>query len=837
MSELEVKERLKKHGYNELPTQTLTWVQILARQFKNPIFVILIACAVVAGLYSEPKQSVIILSMIALSVILGFYNEHKAEKIVVNLRQNVSIKAVVTRDGKPSEIDARLLVPGDLVSVYVGDIVPADLRTVECKNLQTNEAVLTGESFPIEKTSDRLGIQHPAPHELVNYQFMGTVVVNGSGKGVVVSTGKNTEFGAISKSLARTHPETEFQKGVRQYGNMLLTLTVALAVGIFGLNAIIGRNPIDSLLFALAVAIGLVPELMPAIVTISLSQGAQRMAKVRVVVKRLVSIEDFGNMDVLCTDKTGTLTEGRIIINDVQSIHGNEDSRVLTYSLLCNAAVVGEKVSGNPMDVAIWQHAIEKGAQEDVRGYTRVDELPFDYQRRMMSVVVRNNGRFTFITKGAPESVLSKCAYIKTGSEEAIDTSLHLNINDKFLNLSHLGYRIIAVAYKDVDEKTAYSAEDENDLTLLGFLTFTDPPKQDATGAVTKLNEMGIDTKILTGDNELVARKICDDLHVPVKRVVGGSELTQMSSTEIKAAVEETTVFARITPEQKLDIIKALKANGHVVGFMGDGVNDAPALYEADVGISVDTAVDVSKDAADIVLLDKDLLVLANGITEGRKIFGNTTKYILMGTSSNFGNMFSAAAASIFLPFLPMLPMQILFMNLLYDVSNLTLPTDNVDEEYTKWPKRWDISFVRKYTLFFGPFSSLYDFLTYGIMLFVFGTFAAANLNPQSPEFLKFASLFQSGWFVESFWTEVLVMFVIRTRRIPFLTSRPGKWLTVLTLSCIAFGTILPFTILGDFLGFTALPAEYWILLVLMVVTYLLLVDAGKVFFYKICKF
>lgn len=837
MSELEVKERLKKHGYNELPTQTLTWVQILARQFKNPIFVILIACAVVAGLYSEPKQSVIILSMIALSVILGFYNEYKAEKIVVNLRQNVSIKAVVTRDGKPSEIDARLLVPGDLVSVYVGDIVPADLRTVECKNLQTNEAVLTGESFPIEKTSDRLGIQHPAPHELVNYQFMGTVVVNGSGKGVVVSTGKNTEFGAISKSLARTHPETEFQKGVRQYGNMLLTLTVALAVGIFGLNAIIGRNPIDSLLFALAVAIGLVPELMPAIVTISLSQGAQRMAKVRVVVKRLVSIEDFGNMDVLCTDKTGTLTEGRIIINDVQSIHGNEDSRVLTYSLLCNAAVVGEKVSGNPMDVAIWQHAIEKGAQEDVRGYTRVDELPFDYQRRMMSVVVRNNGRFTFITKGAPESVLSKCAYIKTGSEEAIDTSLHLNINDKFLNLSHLGYRIIAVAYKDVDEKTAYSAEDENDLTLLGFLTFTDPPKQDATGAVTKLNEMGIDTKILTGDNELVARKICDDLHVPVKRVVGGSELTQMSSTEIKAAVEETTVFARITPEQKLDIIKALKANGHVVGFMGDGVNDAPALYEADVGISVDTAVDVSKDAADIVLLDKDLLVLANGITEGRKIFGNTTKYILMGTSSNFGNMFSAAAASIFLPFLPMLPMQILFMNLLYDVSNLTLPTDNVDEEYTKWPKRWDISFVRKYTLFFGPFSSLYDFLTYGIMLFVFGTFAAANLNPQSPEFLKFASLFQSGWFVESFWTEVLVMFVIRTRRIPFLTSRPGKWLTVLTLSCIAFGTILPFTILGDFLGFTALPAEYWILLVLMVVTYLLLVDAGKVFFYKICKF
>ena len=838
LSEQEVKVRLKTHGYNELPTQTLTWLQVLARQFKNPIFVILIACAVVAGLYSELKQSVIILSMIALSIILGFYNEYKAEKIVIDLRRNVSIKAVVTRDGKPSEIDSRLLVPGDLVSVYVGDIVPADLRVVECKYLQANEAVLTGESFPIEKTSEGLNLQNPTPHQLMNYQFMGTVVVNGSGKGVVVSTGKNTEFGAISKTLARTHPETEFQKGVRQYGNMLLTLTAALAVGIFGLNAIIGRSLIDALLFALAVAIGLVPELMPAIVTISLSQGARRMAKLRVVVKRLVSIEDFGNMDVLCTDKTGTLTEGRIVLNDCASIHGKEDPLVLTYSLLCNAAVVGEKISGNPMDVAIWQHAMEKGAKEDARNYTKVDEIPFDYQRRMMSVVVRNNGEHTLITKGAPESVLSNCTYVEMESrKEPIDTTLHLSINDKFLNLSHLGYRVIAVAYKDVDTKTAYSAEDESDLTLLGFLTFTDPPKKDVTSALANLNEMGVNTKVLTGDNELVARKICDDLNVPVKRVIGGSELTQMSSTEIKAAVEETTIFARITPEQKLDIIKALKANGHVVGFMGDGVNDAPALYEADVGISVDTAVDVSKDAADIVLLDKDLLVLANGITEGRKIFGNTTKYILMGTSSNFGNMFSAAAASIFLPFLPMLPMQILFMNLLYDVANITLPTDNVDEEYTKWPKRWDISFVRKYTLFFGPFSSLYDFLTFGIMLFIFGTFAAANLSPTSPEFLKFASLFQSGWFVESFWTEVLVMFVIRTRRIPFLTSRPGKWLTVLTLSCIAFGTVLPFTILGDFLGFTALPAEYWVLLVLMVATYLLLVDAGKVFFYKICKF
>nr|MDO8134909.1 magnesium-translocating P-type ATPase [Candidatus Njordarchaeum guaymaensis] len=821
LSEQEAQRRLKIYGRNELPIQAFSLIQVLLRQFKNPIFVILIACAGIAVFFGQFEQSIAILTMIALSVVLGFFNEYKAEKIVEDLRQSVSFKAVVTRDEKSSEIDSRLLVPGDLISLYIGDIVPADMRIVECKDIQTNEAALTGESFPVEKTADSLDLQHPTPQQLTNYLFLGTVIAHGSGRGVVVSTGKYTEFGSVSRSLARSHPETEFQRGVKKYGTMLLTLTLALTIGIFTLNAAIGHPLVDSLLFSLAVAIGLVPELMPAIVTISLSQGAKRMAKVKAIVKRLVSIEDFGNMDVLCTDKTGTLTDGKIVLRDYSSLDEGKDPKVLSYSLLCNAAVVGEKITGNPMDVAIWEYAVENGVQESVKTYAKVDEIPFDYQRRIMSVVVRKDGDFNLISKGAPESILSRCKYAKiVGKNEPIGDVLEA-INAKFFNLSQQGYRVLAVAHRSVDAKTSYSVEDETNLTFLGFLIFTDPHKKDAHQAVTKLKEMGVDVKILTGDNELVARKICDELKVPIKRIVDGSELTQMSSTEIRAIVEETTIFARITPEQKLDIIKALKANGHVVGFMGDGVNDAPALYEADVGISVDTAVDVSKDAADIVLLEKDLLVLANGIDEGRKIFGNTTKYILMGTSSNFGNMFSAAAASIFLPFLPMLPMQILFMNLLYDIANMTLPTDNVDEEYTKWPTRWDIGFVRKYTLFFGPFSSLYDFLTYGIMLFIFGASSA---------------LFQSGWFVESFWTEVLVIFVIRTRRIPFFTSRPGKWLTALTLFCVAFGTIVPFTILGDFLGFTALPAEYWILLILMVATYLLLVDAGKVFFYKICK-
>ena len=804
-----------------MPGKAFSAVQLLLRQFKNPIFALLIACAVVAGLFAELRQSIVILAMIALSVILGFFNEYRAEKVVEDLRQKVSFRAVVTRDGKRSEVESRLLVPGDVVSVYVGDIVPADMRIVESKDLHVNESTLTGESFPAEKSPNSLDLQLPTAQQLANYLFMGTVVANGSGRGVVFSIGKYTEFGSISRSLARSHPETEFQRGVKQYGTMLLTLTFALTVGIFGLNAAVGHPLIDSLLFSLAVAIGLVPEMMPAIVTVSLSQGARRMAKVRTVVKRLVSIEDFGNMNVLCTDKTGTLTEGKIVLKDYWSLAEAKDPRILHYSLLCNTAIVGEKITGNPMDVAIWEYATENDIREHVKSYVAVDEIPFDYERRIMSTVVRKGNELTLITKGAPESVLWRCKYAEvTGRNEPIDSVLK-SVNAKLTDLSGMGYRILAVAYRSVDTKTSYSVQDETDLTLLGFLVFTDPIKKDAHQAVARLKEMGVKVKILTGDNELVAIKICDDLRIPVKNAIRGSDLTQMSTTEIRAAVEETTIFARITPEQKLDIIKALKANGHVVGFMGDGVNDAPALYEADVGISVDSAVDVSKDAADIVLLEKDLLVLANGIEEGRKIFGNTTKYVLMGTSSNFGNMFSAAAASIFLPFLPMLPMQILFMNLLYDVANMTLPTDNVDEEYTKSPKHWDINFVRKFTLFFGPFSSLYDFLTYGIMLFIFGASA---------------SVFQSGWFVESFWTEVLVIFVIRTRRIPFISSRPGKWLTALTLSCVAFGTILPFTVLGGFLGFTALPAEYWILLMLMVATYLLLVDAGKIFFYRICK-
>ena len=822
LSELEAQHRLEAYGRNELPQEAFSGLRVFLRQFNNPIFVILGAAAIIAGIFADVSQSVAIAIMIALSVTLGFLNEYRAEKTVQDLRRDVSVKAVVTRDGRVLDMDAALVVPGDVVSLYVGDIVPADMRILEAKELQLNESILTGESFPVEKTTAPLKLERATPQQLTNCLFMGTVVAHGTGKGLVIRTGKNTEFGSISKTLARPHPETEFQIGVRKYGNMLVTLTLFLATGIFVLNALVGHPVVDSLLFSLAIAIGLVPELMPAIVTITLSQGARKMADSRVVVKRLVSIEDFGNMDVLCTDKTGTLTEGNIVLDSYRSLDGLDDPKVLCHALLCNSAAVGERVVGNPMDSAVWKYALSNGESDCVKPYNILDTIPFDYERRMMSVAAEKDGDVLFITKGAPESVLARCTRQEVkGNEEPIDRALD-SIKTRISEYSKAGYRVLAIAYRPIEKRASYSADDEKELVLQGFLSFTDPPKKDARQAIDKLMEMGVSSKIVTGDNELVSVKICEDINVPVKKVVTGANMTRMSSNELRDAVEEATIFARITPEQKLEIIKALRANGHIVGFMGDGVNDAPALYESDVGISVDSAVDVSKDAADIVLLEKDLLVLSKGIEEGRKIFGNTIKYILMGTSSNFGNMFSAAFASVFLPFLPMLPMQILFMNLLYDISNFTLPTDNVDEEYIQRPKRWNIDFVRKYTLFFGPFSSLYDFLTYGIMLFIFAA---------SP------SLFQSGWFVESFWTEVLVIFVIRTRRIPFFTSRPGKWLTVLTIAAVAFGTIVPFTPLGGFLGFAPLPGEYWALMVLMVATYLLLVDAGKVFFYRICKF
>jgi len=829
LSAEEAEKRLHSYGPNELPRERLSWFKILLNQFRNPMFLILLAVALASGILGQPEQAAIILIIMVFSVVLGFYNEFRAEKLVEELQGSVSIKAVVVRDGKTAEVDSSSIVPGDLLQVYIGDIVSADTRIIDSKELEVNESLLTGESFAVEKNMEAVAESRPpsTPTEASNMLFMGTVVVRGTGRGIVVSTGKSTAFGSISKSLSRAHPETEFQRGTKRYGNLLLFLTFFLAIGIFGFNALVGHSLLNSLLFALAVAIGIVPEMMPGIVTIALSRGAHKMAEQQVIVKRLASMENLGNVDVLCTDKTGTLTEGKIALESVLGPDLKPEPRVLPMALACNSAIVGGdgRVIGNPMDAATWEYAIKHNLVDSASAFSKIDEVPFDYERRMMSVIARNDAGLVIVTKGAPESVLSRCSGIDLDGgarKTAMTAELAKNLEADVASYSRQGLRMLAVSYRSIEEKSAYSHDDESGLTLAGFLSFTDPPKKDAAQAISKLRILGVDTKILTGDNEIVAKKTCDDIGVQVKKVVTGGDLVLMNWADFKAVAEETTIFARVTPDQKLEVIKALKENGHVVAYLGDGVNDAPALYEADAGISVDSAVDVSKEAADIILLKKDLGVLAAGIEEGRRTFGNTIKYVLMGTSSNFGNMFSASAASVFLPFLPMLPMQILFMNLLYNVANLTLPTDNVDAEYTKWPKKWDIGFVRNFTLFFGPFSSVYDFLTFGIMLFIFGASAP---------------LFQSAWFVESFWTEVLIIFVIRTRRMPFFTSRPGKWLTILTLSAVAFGTVLPFTQLGAVMGFVPLPTRFWILLVLMTTTYLFLVDAGKVFFYKVCGY
>ena len=826
LSSEEAARRLAVRGRNELPREEPGWPKILLGQFDNPMSIILVAVAVISGFLGQPLQAEVILVVVVLSGLFGFYNEYRASRMVQDLESSVSIKALVTRDGRPTEVDSRLLVPGDLVTLYIGDIVTADMRIVDSKELQINESVLTGESFPVDKNAGKLSIPPSSPSDSSNLLFMGTNVVRGTARGVVTLTGKSTEYGTISKTLARAHPETEYQRGTKKYGNLLLSFTFVLTIVIFGLNAAVGHSLINSLLFALAIAIGIVPELMPAVVTITLSTGAHRMAEERVLVKRLASMENLGNVDLLCTDKTGTLTEGRIVLKScVDPDSTPDDAKLIPLSLACNTAVVGDTVTGNPMDAAIWDYAKQNGLQEAVKGYTKLNEIPFDYQRRMMSVIEKEeSGKLILIAKGAPESVLQRCSYVEwKGQTEQITPELVDSLNAVFEENSQQGFRLLAVACKDLTEaKSTYTLNDESDLTLAGFLVYTDPPKKDVDQALKKLESLGVRIKILTGDNELVARKMCDEVGLPVKKVVTGEEFAKQSWPEVKSAVGDATIFARVTPDQKLGIIKALKEDGHVVGYMGDGVNDAPALYEADVGISVDSAVDVSKDAADVVLLTKDLGILANGIEEGRRTFGNTMKYVLMGTSSNFGNMFSASVASVFLPFLPMLPMQILFLNLLYNFANLTLPTDTVDEEYTKWPRRWDVGYIRNFTLFFGPFSSVYDFLTFGIMLFIFGASA---------------SVFQTAWFVESFWTQTLIIFVIRTRRIPFTSSHPGKWLTILTLGSVAFGTIFPFTPLGALMGFTPLPPIFWVLNVLMTGTYLLLVDAGKVFFYKVCGY
>jgi len=798
--------RLAEVGPNALRSHGASAWRVLANQLRNPLLPILVIASLVSWFTGGRTDAAIILVILLLSVGLGFFNEFRSEKAVEALHQQIRHTATAVRGGHLSTIDVTELVPGDVVLLSVGDVVPADVRLLTADRFECDEAVLTGESLPAEKQA--APIERPgSPIDLPSCAFMGTVVRSGTARAVVVRTGSGTEFGAIAISLGERQPETAFQHGLRDFGKLLVRITTILVVAIFVVNLIIGRPLIDAVLFSLAIAVGLTPELLPAIVTIGLAVGAQRMARRSVLVRRLVAIEDFGNIDVLFTDKTGTLTEGHITFRAALDPTGEPDDRILRLGLLCTDVVIedGTPTGGSPLDQALW---LAPGASERATSsWRRIAEAAFDYDRRMMSVLVDGPDGRLVITKGAPESVLAVCHDVPGVAQGVVE------------NEFSAGSRLVAVATRDGTGLDTVGLEHERDLTLAGFLAFVDPPKEDAAGSLARLTALGIALKVVTGDNERVAQKVCGDLGMSPGRTIVGQQIDGMPDEELAAAIGATLIFSRVTPEQKSRIINLARDHGLVVGYMGDGVNDAVALHDADVGISVDTATDVAKDAADILLLKKDLGTLADGVVEGRRIFANTIKYILMATSSNFGNMFSAAGASAFLKFLPMLPGQILLNNLLYDTSQTTIPTDHVDEEMLARPSQWDTHFIRRFMVFFGPISSIFDFATFGVMLWIF----------HAGE-----SLFQTGWFVESLATQTLVIFVIRTRRVPFFRSRPSTAQLIATLSCAGAGVVLPYVPpLARLLGFTPLPVSFLLILVGFVVVYLTLAELGKAYFFR----
>ncbi|HVA37728.1 MAG TPA: magnesium-translocating P-type ATPase [Candidatus Dormibacteraeota bacterium] len=802
----EAASRLQRFGPNALREHGTQPAAVLRRQLRNPMLILLVATALVSLILGEHTEAYIILGIIALSVGLGFVNEYRSERALEDLHAKVRHRTVVVRDGRSAAIDVTEVVPGDVVRVTIGDIVPADLRLIAAHDLECDESILTGESVPAAKSSDAPEAGAP-PSDLSCCAYMGTTVKSGSASGVVVATGGATAFGAIALRLGERPPETAFEIGLRDFSSLLVRVTTVLTVSIFVVNAALNHPWLDSLLFSLAIAVGLTPQLLPAIVTVSLATGAQRLVKRSVVVKRLVSIEDLGNIEVLYTDKTGTLTTGSISYERAIDCAGRAADQVFTLGLLCNAAVVqnGSVVGGNPLDRALWEAAASRSAP--LAGYAVLAEAPFDHERKLMSVLVTTpSGQRLVIAKGAPESIIARCP------------SVDRQARDVLTKLFAAGARVVALATRDGAGLTDLHPGDERDLQLQGFIAFSDPPKTDAAASLQRLRALGVDVKVVTGDNEHVAEKVCGDLGLAVQGVLVSAALDAMSDADLKEALPRTTIFARVTPEQKSRIIRLHRSLGKDVGFLGDGVNDAVALHDADVGISVDSATDVAKDAADIVLLDKSLSILADGVVEGRRIFSNTIKYVLMGTSSNFGNMFSAAGASLFLTFLPMTAPQILLNNLLYDVGEMTIPTDEVDPELLHRPSHWDMHFIRRFMLLFGPISSIFDFLTYGVMLVVF------HAGP---------ALFRSGWFVESLATQTLVIFLIRTRRVPFFRSRPSVPLLVTSLACVAVGAAVPFTPFGALLGFVPLPAAFFAILVAMIVVYLLLVEGAKAYFFR----
>jgi P-type Mg2+ transporter len=805
----EASKRLDKYGPNDMTgvKHTSPILQFL-RLFLNPLIAILLIASVVSAILGDPVDASIIIIIVLLSNILNFVQTSRSQSSVEKLRADVAPTASVQRDGTWLELPRREVVPGDIVRLAAGDLVPADARLVTATDLHVQQAALTGESLPAEKSADDISDATESFADARNCIFLGTSVVSGLGTALITATGRNTAFGDIAVRLASRAPETEFERGIKSFSVLMMQTLFFLVIFIIMVGTIGHHQPFETVLFAISLAVGLTPEFLPMITTVTLGQGALRMAKQKVIVKHLESIQNFGSIDTLCSDKTGTLTSGETKLEGYLDLSDQTSERVLLFGYLNSLYQTGIK---SPLDEAILRHGTI-----DSSTYSKIGEIPFDFERRCLSVVLQHEEERLLIIKGAPENVLSFCTEYESDGERKTLASMSDDVRAKYVrryrDLSSQGYRVLAVAYRMLPQQDVYGKTDEQSLVLLGFLNFADPPKADVAQVLQALKNDGVQVKILTGDNELVTRHVCEQVGIESSRIVLGSELEHISDPALAQVVEEANVFARVSPAQKNRIILALKSRKHVVGYIGDGINDAPSLHAADVGISVSTGVDVAKDAADIILLEQSLQVLHNGIIEGRKAFGNVIKYLLMGTSSNFGNMFSMAGAYVFLPFLPMLPSQILLNTFLYNLSQVTIPTDNVDASYVKKPQHWDIKLIRSFMIFIGPVSSIFDFLTFFIMLRVFN---AGDV------------LFHTGWFVESLATQTLVLFSIRTAGNPF-RSRPSLPLTITTLLIVIVGFVLPYTPLARTLGFTPLPALYFLFLAGMIVSYLLLVELVK---------
>ena len=834
LSSIEADKRLDLYGPNEIVYgKGNPWYSYLLSSFLDPFILILTTIVLLsyftdvlfAPIGEKSWITIIIISiMIAISVVLRFTQEYKSQITADNLKDLVPTTTSIEREGEtPKEFIMSEVVPGDIIHLAAGDLIPADMRIIECKDLFISQSSLTGESEPVEKFPyNENNDTNKNVSDLNNILLMGTIVVSGSAKGIVLQTGNNTYFGTIAESIAKDVGETSFEEGVKSVSVLLIRFMFIMVPIVFLVNGLTKKNWVEALLFSISIAVGLTPEMLPTLVSTNLAKGAISLSKKKIIVKRLSSIQNFGAMDILCTDKTGTLTQDKIILETHLDVLGNKNDRVLRHGYLNSYYQTGLK---NLLDIAVIEYGNELGFNKVTGTYKRVDEIPFDFTRRRMSVVVESeNGKRQLITKGAVEEMLSICSYVEIDNEVLpLTEDLIKKVMTMVTKLNEEGMRVLAIAQKnDVPSENIFSTKDESNMVLIGYMGFLDPPKDTSITAIKALHDHGVEVKILTGDNDIVTKKIAKDVGIPIDNVVLGADIDNISDEELYRLASKSSILAKLSPIQKERVISVLQANKHVVGFLGDGINDAQALKRADVGISVDTAVDIAKESADIIMLEKDLNVLEEGVIEGRRVFGNIIKYIKITASSNFGNVFSVLIASAFLPFLPMLPIQLLVQNLLYSISQISMPWDNMDDEYLREPQQWDAGEIGKFMIYIGPISSLFDIITFAILWFVF----KANTVEMMP-------FFQAGWFVVGLVTQTLIVHMIRTRKIPFLQSNASMPVMIMTGIIIALGIIIPFTPLGAYIGLVSLPVRYFIWLIGILIAYSLCIEIAKKLYIK----